>query len=241
MANLESASFSSGNLRATGSKFSTCVVLVPKGQEYQAIAQALNRPHANPVDIVAIPMGVAAVEAFLATWQPPPQARVLLMGLAGALVTTFQPGDVVVYQSCGQGKEVQACTGAWAEHLAEHLQAPLVQALTSPTVITTAATKQQLHAETGAAVVDMEALPIVTACLSQGVQVAVVRVISDGAAQDLPDLSQAIRPDGSLNAWQLGRSFIQNPGAAVHLIRGSLRGLKVLKAVAAKIFSEDSH
>ncbi len=234
MADLDSASFSSGNLPQFQSP-SRIALLVPQGQEYQAIVNGLQQHPTAGLEVVAIPLGVNPVNAFLETWQPAPDiAGILLMGLAGALSSSLNIGQVVVYQSCMLSPETnswKSCSPAWGESLSQLLQAPLVKAVTSLELVGTAQAKAQLGQTTGAAVVDMEGWPILTYALKHQLEVAMVRVISDTAEQDLPNLGQAIGPDGSLNPLGLAWAFLQKPVAAGHLIAGSLRGLGGLTQV----------
>ncbi|WP_435017163.1 nucleoside phosphorylase [Tundrisphaera sp. TA3] len=80
--------------------------------------------------------------------------------------------------------------------------------LTVDEIIRTAAEKAELHARTGASVVDMETSSVAALCGERGVRFLSVRVISDEAGVDLPPEVVAI----------LGRSGGLRLGAAVGAI-----------------------
>lgn len=189
------------------------------------------------VQVVAIPLGIRAVTEFLGHWQPPPDREgILVMGLAGALSESLQIGQVVVYESCRLGDHVYQTDLAWSQSLSQDLVALRVHAYTSQSLVTTAQAKTDLHHHTSAEVVDMEGGPILDYGARLNLPVAMVRVISDVAQQDLPDLSGAIGADGSLNSGLLAWAFLQKPIAAGHLIAGSLRGLARLSEITKKLF-----
>ncbi|MDS3859823.1 hypothetical protein RIF25_03275 [Thermosynechococcaceae cyanobacterium BACA0444] len=236
MTNLDSASFSSGNLPPQ-----QFAILVPQGQEHQAIVKGLKQVPRNLIQLIPIPLGVLAVQAFLEQWQPSPEIHgILVIGLAGALSHTLSLGQVVVYESCIGDRGRVTCDPAWRQYLSQYLEAPLVKAFTSPELVATAQAKAALHQKTGADVVDMEGGPILDYGASLNLPVAMVRVISDTATQDLPNLSQAIGGDGSLNPLLLTWAFLQKPIAAGHLITGSLRGLGKLEKVGQALARERS-
>jgi hypothetical protein len=78
----------------------------------------------------------------------------------------------------------------------------------------------------------MEGFTVLEILQPFGVKVAMIRVISDDCTQDLPDLREAIKPNGSLNTWQLTIKMLQSPVAAFGLIKGSLTGLKQLEILS---------
>ena len=52
----------------------------------------------------------------------------------------------------------------------------------------------------------------------------------------IPNLNRAIDPDGNLRTLPMAIAFLQQPLAAIRLIRGSLTGLKTLQQVTFKLF-----
>lgn len=226
-------------------------VLVPQGAEYGAVCRGLRRlpPPARLPQVVPIPMGGAAVLAHLSQLTLAPGAC-LLMGLGGSLSPGLRVGDVVIGQGClavAHGVVVDADQGQErpglrpCSHLSAWLQARLAPSASVGTVVTcdrilsTGPAKAAIHQLTQADVVDMESSAVLAALAPQ--PVAILRVISDDYDQTLPDLTLALGADGQLHPWPLAQSFLKQPRAATHLIRGSLRGLKQLQTVTTQIFS----
>jgi nucleoside phosphorylase len=84
-------------------------------------------------------------------------------------------------------------------------------------------------------VVDMEGYAALTVLQTEGIAATMLRVVSDDASHDLPDLSAAFTEDGSLRAGILARQFLGHPTGAYRLIRGSLTGLKVLTSLTTQL------
>lgn len=212
----------------------------------QASSSAIPTPPVFP-----IPVGPKPLTRYLEKWQQAghlrslQQPRVLLMGLCGSLTPRYSIGDVVLYQNCvcrsDTGSQLpRNCdpelTGLLYHKLKE--KAILVKALTSDRLIYSAAEKRQLGQSYDAQVVDMEGFAALEVLSQAGVAVAMVRAISDDTHHDLPDLSEAISPEGVLQSLPLAIGMLRQPIAATRLIRGSLRGLKVLQKVTTFLFAE---
>ncbi|NEP61216.1 MAG: phosphorylase [Symploca sp. SIO2G7] len=241
-------------------------ILVPQGAEYQAVCRGISQTNAPQPQILAIPIGGKSVTCYLAKWQKSeqfpthPQPKVLLMGLAGSLSPQYHLGDMVLYQDClypanqfkqslpTSDRQLQLdsptlpstiatdteLTTLVQHHLPE--RADLVKGLTSDRIIWSSSEKRQLGQSYQAAVVDMEGYAVLEVLYSMGVAVAMLRVISDDCYYDIPDLNFAINPDGKLKSLPLAMGMIRQPLAATRLIRGSLKGLRVLQQVTASLF-----
>ncbi len=160
------------------------------------------------------------------------------MGLCGSLTKTLKVGDRVLYQSCQNASgTVWDCDSILTAHIQKHLSesTPLVRAFTSDRIVASAHSKQQLGQLHSAEVVDMEGSAILTILAHAGVPVAMARVVSDDIDHDLPDLSAAISPDGKLRSLPLALGMMRQPIAALHLIRGSLTGLRTLETIASQL------
>jgi hypothetical protein len=223
------------------------VILVPQGVEAQAVSRGL-KEIASPVPLVLpIPIGVNAVTRYLENWQQTKDffnkspSRIVLMGLCGSLSSCYRVGDLVLYQGCGykNGELLwQECDRDLTEFLCDRLQgkASLVKGLTCDRAIWSAEEKSYLGQFCQADVVDMEGYAALEILNRAGIAVAIIRVISDDCQQDLPDITSAIGSDGFLKLFPLAIKMCQNPLAAIRLIQGSLRGLKVLQKVTNKLF-----
>ncbi|AFZ24591.1 nucleoside phosphorylase [Cylindrospermum stagnale PCC 7417] len=209
-------------------------IIVPQGAEYQAVKRGLNRASGEKPNVIAIPVGVQPLRQYLQQWTGE-KNRILLMGLCGSLQTHHTVGDVVLYKDCNYQGKLQKCNNTLTAQIQTHIpdKVTLVKSLTSDRLIWSAAEKRYLSENTGADVVDMEGY----AALEFFPTLAILRVVSDNAQHDIPDLTSAISLDGSLKPLEIAIAFFRQPLAATRLIRGSLRGLKVLEQATTSLFS----
>jgi Phosphorylase superfamily len=221
------------------------LVLVPQGAEFQAVKKGLgrssNRFESNGFELVAIPIGIDPVTQFLSQfWAESDDRRspighhdysqVIVMGLCGSLSPDLAVGDAVVYQCCQSLNQSN-----WQCHPIAIPHTKLVKGFTSDRVICTATEKQELQRSTGCQVVDMEGTAILQFFAPWNIPVTILRVVSDDLAGDLPDLAGAIDAQGNLQPLSLARKMIQQPIAAMRLIRGSMRGLDRLRQLAIAV------
>ncbi|ELS00604.1 nucleoside phosphorylase [Xenococcus sp. PCC 7305] len=220
-------------------------ILVVQGAEYQAVKTGIRKTKVsassgNLPKIIPIPIGEKDANKI---WQNPqfldkskPQ-KVLIMGLCGSLAPEHSVGDIVLYKSCM--KEGLSLTTD--EKLTANLKSKFtskiesVRALTSDRVIHLATEKKSLAQTYGATVVDMEGFNYLQTLTSQGISVAILRIVSDDIHYDLPDLNQAINQDGQLQMIPMAISILRQPKAAMRLIRGSLKGLQALQQITTEI------
>ena len=234
------------------------IILVPKGAEHQAVCRGLRSvPVTIRPSILPIPVGPMALQQQLQTWQQmayfaqshAQSQRVLMMGLCGAMTPQYAVGEAVLYEGCiyrsNEPPVLLPCDRLLTTQLQEKLlqeklptPIPRVTGLTSDRLIWSAQEKRDLAQEYGTDVVDMEsftALQILSQC---GVAVAVLRVVSDGNQQDIPDLTPAISPEGTIQPLPLILKLFRQPIAASHLIRGTLQGLRTLQVLTHILLSE---
>lgn len=223
-------------------------IIVPQGAEYQAVRRGLKLINSSSLPtVLSIPIGVESVTQYLATsgWQPANQAKILVMGLCGSLSSQYQVGDIVLYRNClftsssslpSQSTDLQLTTSI-NTHLPKKI--PLVTALTSDRLIWSAQEKQNLGKQYQASVVDMEGFALLDALQSQNVRVAMLRVVSDSARDNIPNLQNAIDSQGKLQPIPMAIAMVQQPLAATRLITGSLKGLKILQQITAELFREN--
>jgi hypothetical protein len=236
------------------------LIFVPQGAEYRSVCQGLKLMGLTSEKVVSIPMGPRRVTQFFSqwlqefapTWDTPPQA--ILLGLCGSLKTCLSVGDRVIYQTCldttgitldGIGTTdvpLLDCDPQITQSLCQRLSGRVISAtaVSCDRILHTATEKQQFAQTYGADVVDMEgfaALKILHSHLFLGM----VRVVSDDAHYDLPDLNVALSPEGRLQPWPLAREMLRQPIPAGRLIRGSLQGLKQLEQVTAEIFAPSGY
>ena len=215
-------------------------ILVPQGAEYKAVCRGLSGVTSSIPTVVAIPVGMKPLLKYLQQGQfSDPKSRVLIMGICGSLSDRYTVGDIVLYQDCVyQGKRLE-CDRTFTVQLHSGLlqKVSLVKSMTSDRVIWSAAEKRRLGETFAADVVDMEGFTALEFFNGAGVEVAMLRVVSDDCLHDIPDLTPAINSDGSLNPFPLAMGMLRQPLAATRLIRGSLPALKTLKQVTNRLFS----
>lgn len=225
-------------------------ILVPQGAEAAAVKKGLKRAQAT-IAILPIAMGPQATARRLTTAldsnQLPPSSRVLVLGVAGSLSPQLGVGDVVIYENfitlpsssdslsaiANREGTAQLCNPALRSRLPK---AQVIKALSSDRLIHSAQEKAQLQATTGAQAVDMEAAAIQTSLSPRDIQISTVRVISDDLGMDLPNIEGAIDEDGGLDGVKMAVAMVSQPKAAINLIRGSLKALKVLEEVTYRLF-----
>ena len=220
-------------------------ILVVQGAEYRAVQQGIKNA-AKSVNIpTVIPIAIGYKDAekiwenkqFYDNYKP---QKVLIMGLCGSLSGQHSVGDIVLYKACIKDNlslaTDETLTAAIKRQLNPNI--PLVTALTCDRVINSTTEKQSLAKIYPATVVDMEGFAYLQTLQSQGISVAILRVVSDDLLYDLPDLNNAINQNGELQTILLIVSMLRQPLAAIRLIKGSLQGLQALKQVTKKLFEK---
>ncbi|MEH2465178.1 5'-methylthioadenosine/S-adenosylhomocysteine nucleosidase family protein [Nostoc sp.] len=222
----------------------TNTILVPQGAEYKAVCRGLSGVTGSIPTVIAIPVGMKPLLKYLQQSQGngqflAPKSRVLIMGICGSLSDRYTVGNIVLYQDCVYSGKRQECDRTFTTQLHSSLskKVSLVKSLTSDRVICSAAEKRHLGETLAADVVDMEGFTALEFFNTAGVDVAMLRVVSDDCQHDIPDLTSAINSDGSLNPFPLAMGMLRQPLAATRLIQGSLKSLKVLEQVTNRLFS----
>jgi Phosphorylase superfamily len=216
------------------------LILVPQGAEYQAVCRGLSRVTSSPPQVLAIPMGIEPVRQYLQKLTHFSEHRILMMGLCGSLSKKYQVGDIVLYQNCLYQGNLQEGNNSFTAYIHNQLRdhVSLVKGLTSDRLICTAVEKQKLHQQYNTDVVDMEGHPFLEFFQQfPKVEVAILRVVSDDADHDIPDITSAINADGSLKPLQLAWELIRQPKSGTRLITGSLQGLKTLTKITQLLFT----
>ncbi len=222
------------------------LVLVPQGAEFQAVQRGLRRAPCDQLHLVAIPIGGPPVTRFLMQFwaaRDRDYHAVMVMGLCGSLDLELSVGDAVVYQSCQalaqpgdqSGDQSGGHQPIWPCQVSLMANIKLVAGLTTDRVIWRATEKQALQRSTDCQVVDMEGTAIRQFFQPFDLPVIMLRVVSDDLAGDLPDLTGTIDRDGNLQPLPLALKLFQQPQAAWRLIRGSMRGLNRLTALATNL------
>jgi hypothetical protein len=193
--------------------------IVPRGAEAAAV-------RASGARVLEIPAGAASARAL------PPFAVddvVIVTGLCGAL-DDLRVGQVVVYDDVGDASLLHhVCDAAIAADLPG---AQRVAAYTADHVVTQVAERRTLAAHSGARVVDCEGTYLAAALAARGVRVVMVRVVSDDARRDLPDIAHAIDDAGRVRPLRLALAFARKPRAALAFIGDVRFALRELTRLA---------
>ncbi len=217
-------------------------ILVPQGAEYRAVQKGCKRAQAA-VTVVPLPMGHGAgpkLRQWLKKYKLFANAGYLLLGLGGGLSLDLHVGDWVLCETVRGigGEQLIPFDAGLNRGIYQHLPGVKTgQAVGCDRIITSASQKQTLHQKLGATVVEMESLPILRVLQPLGKRLAMVRVISDDCRHDLPDISDAVQPDGSLRPLTLATQFMRQPIGAGRLIYGSLKGLARLETLAYELLN----
>jgi nucleoside phosphorylase len=212
------------------------IILVPQGAEYNAVCLGVKSWSSAPL-VLPIPVGMKPLTQYLENNFSQLPSQVLIMGLCGSLSAKYEVGDVVLYESCVYGGEVVECDRIFTSQLSSHLKptVSLVKGLTSETVVYSTLEKRHLAETYSAEVVDMEGFAAINFLNKKGIAVALLRVVSDDAQHNIPNLNSAIDAKGNLQFLPLAKEMISQPIAAFHLIKGSLKALKILQKITSQL------
>jgi adenosylhomocysteine nucleosidase len=164
----------------------------------------------NKAEIVLTGMGRRnagnAIEKALIRWRP---RRVITAGFAGGLNPALRRGTVVFDADHELTLETRLA-GVGAAPARFH---------GADRVAVTAADKELLFRQTGADAVDMESSVIRKACREAGLPSATIRVISDGALDELPlDFNTVLTPSERIDWWRLAGVVLSRPALIHRLI-----------------------
>lgn len=154
--------------------------------------------------------GLAAAEALAIAHA----GCVVSMGLCGALDKALEPGAVVQAREVidGQG-------GRWAVGVVQG-GGPVVRALSVDRVAVSAGEKRRLGAESGAAIIEMEAAEVAARAAESGVPFYCLKAVSDGADEELPmDFNRFRDSEGRFSRLRIGAACALRPWLAPALLR----------------------
>ena len=207
-------------------------IFVPRGAEEGAVRSALARARAD-VRVVVMGIGPAAAaraaDGILAAMRP---RNALVAGLCGLLSPAFVVGDTLVYREIARaGERPLVLEPALGDAVAARVPGAQtgIRALASERIVGLAVEKLALGRETGADAVDMESYDVAVRLQRAGIATAVVRVASDGVADDLPDLAAALDGAGGVDGRRLAIAMLRRPRAGAALARNGMRALRDLR------------
>jgi nucleoside phosphorylase len=172
---------------------------------------------------------------------------VLVIGLCGGLTQSLREQQIVTYTEClstGLNKAPPLqCSPPLTDDIVRHLQQHGITVdraigTTSPRIATTKADRLAL-AKSGAAVVDMESYPIVSAATRAGVPVVILRVVSDSLDTEMPDFNPALNGQGTLDGRKALWIALGSPLETYRLLAANKRAIERLTPAVKLILESD--
>jgi nucleoside phosphorylase len=165
---------------------------------------------------------------------------VLLAGVCGSLSSSLRPGRALLYEDVHTHADTAPVLKTDAL-LTERVAALLpeaktgIHALQCDRVVTRSHDKRYLAELHGTGAVDMESHVVLGILQNAGVRAAVLRIVSDGLDDDLPDLNAAMGLDGKPDNRLLFREMLRKPRAGMTLAWNGARALTHLKRAIARV------
>jgi hopanoid-associated phosphorylase len=158
---------------------------------------------------------------------------IISFGVAGGLAPHLRPGNWVVASAIIDAQHTRPTDPDWSEKIltmipgAEHKPITGVDyAVAAPDA------KRRMHAETGAATVDMESHLVARLASAHGLSFAAVRVVIDPAHRAVPEAALAgMRPDGGTSITAVMRELIAGPSQLSGLLRLAYDGYAARRAL----------
>lgn len=159
---------------------------------------------------------------------------VLSFGLCGGLDPALVPGDLVVGTHVrARGRDL-VVDPDWLARLTRTLpRAKTGGVAGSDIIVAAAAAKAALRIETDAIAADMESHGAAEAASQAGVPFAILRAVSDGAAESLPMCAQlGFRPNGGVDIGAVVRGLLRRPFEFPALMRTARNAGRAMTALA---------
>jgi nucleoside phosphorylase len=208
------------------------MILVPRGAEYLAVRRACSGS-SLAASILAVPAGAASSSAL----EHASGTNFVIVGLCGALDPALRVGDAVVCDSVQMAEETIAFDPDFTAHVEGLVGGRRGRAVTVDRIVTSRAERAALFERTRAHIVEMEGAHLARRLLALGCSVAMVRIVSDDASYDLPDIARALDAGGSLRPLILIGALMRKPRSALRFISDARRALAVLGATTARLVS----
>ncbi len=147
--------------------------------------------------------------------------NIISFGLAGGLAPNLRAGDWVVASSVIDAKQTRPTDQTWSKKILTMIPgAGYAPILGVDTAITDIEGKRRVHAETGAAAVDMESHLVARLAAAHGLSFTAVRVVIDPAHRFVPAAALAgMLPGGKTSIAAVMREVIARPSQLLGLIR----------------------
>ncbi|VTS04752.1 purine or other phosphorylase family 1 : 5'-methylthioadenosine/S-adenosylhomocysteine nucleosidase OS=Planctomyces maris DSM 8797 GN=PM8797T_26275 PE=4 SV=1 [Tuwongella immobilis] len=154
----------------------------------------------------------------------PPPTRVVLAGFSGGLSSDLAVGEVI--------SPTVFCDLNGSFVPGEDTEPTDAIHVTSPYLLFRQSQKVECRQSTQAIAVDMESYWVVKSVRSFGISIDVIRAISDGVADELPEDVGRLISNGKVNWIQLIRLILTRPISLIHLMRLGRNAHRASRALA---------
>ncbi len=151
--------------------------------------------------------------------------RLISWGCAAALNNTLRPGDMIITNTLIDTEFTRfELKTSWAEKTVSLLQDVLVvhngSLAESKAIVSSSAHKQQLYANTGADILDMESVAVAKVAQQYNVPFLAIRAVADPATMTLPTaVSSSLNAEGQIQITKLLLFLLLHPMELPELIR----------------------
>jgi adenosylhomocysteine nucleosidase len=156
---------------------------------------------------------------------------IISFGVAGGLAASLRAGDWIVAATVRAGQEIFPTDPEWTRALIERLPAAVyadIVGMDAP--VAEPCDKRLLHAQTGAAAVDMESHIAARIAAASGLPFVACRAIIDPLDTRLPPAAlTGLRPDGTPDVAAVFRSVLEQPSQLPDLLR-TARDARIARA-----------
>jgi len=192
----------------------------------------------SPIEVISIGVGPErAAETITRVLYGLRVERALITGVCGLLTQRVHPGEALLYNGVRTATDPTSETDLRLTTTVGSLLPRAksgVRALSWSSVVTSAQEKGQLAGRYDADAVDMESYAALSVLRRAGIATAVLRVGSDGAGDDLPEVNEAL-VDGVLDGRRLAWQMLRSPRAATNMAWHGLHAILRLKRAIARI------
>jgi adenosylhomocysteine nucleosidase len=174
----------------------------------------------------------AAQRALAHAFDSDPQVCIA-SGLAGALKSSYLPGDILAARTVADVKgarlyhsdpELVSCAEIAGASIVEKL-------LVSENIVSTAEEKRSLSVSGDA--VDMESLYVLAAATQRNIRSVAIRAVSDGADSNLPlDFNRVFSERGTVSVPRVIGQVVRRPGRVAGLLRLANESERAASALA---------
>jgi adenosylhomocysteine nucleosidase len=149
---------------------------------------------------------------------------IISFGIAGGLAPDLAAGDWIVGAGVKTGQEFFPTDPTWSRKLLKAIPGAMLADIAGVDApVAEPSEKRRLHAQTGAAVVDMESHIAARIAAAHRIPFAVCRAVIDAAHRALPPAALVgLRQDGTPDVLAVFRSVVQQPNQLPTLVRTAL-------------------